>query len=703
MLAVASASSCRRSSRERGPKSASLTRRLLADGDDAFAPRASLRDGVWVMDGDMLLDSSRKARGVVHYGKAWPGGRVPFRFSPEEEFRGDHESREAVRKAVAIVRQRTELDWTEIPSDREVAGGFVEVRFWDKRWGSAQVGYVGEKQVVNLPSTPSVRLTLHEFGHVMGLGHEHQHPSRDQFVQVDRSCVPEEHRDSFAPRSKHVVSRVYDIDSIMHYRSAGFCRKDKVDADHDGNTGECAYVDDDPSKGKCYALRRAWGACALDNCEDRDGDGFREYIRGASTLSDGDVRTIHTLHRNMLSPQWPTQSFGEHMIAADGDGDGQTEIYVAELHDGPCGALWELRPNADRTALVRHRSTPARWGCQGNGDPQISMQVTGSGKGKRSELWVGVLDQESAARGGWVEQWRRGAEGEMQLVTRLTPRDWGMEATPGFGHRLAVRDVDGDGLADLLAVGAPGQYQSGRVFYAKGIAAKDEGMSRGWAKVQGQLAGRVGLGQSLSWVGQEGQTPALVLSMDCDERDEKSCEPSLWRWSDDSPLRKVASIADLNLESEPGPLDMRTKGFADARGLWWMMPQACHRSGHQPCGGAWPLRGFGERFVLGGSVVRPGAGGPEDGIADMVAIRSYQGEALIVKGEDQRAWVAVSTSAATRWIEVPSPRGAAPDKARHYAGWWDAQGLYVVTAWNDLSGKRQLHLDRIPVEGTQSR
>lgn len=666
--------------------------------------KAARRDGVLVLDGDMLVPKGGTVPwGVVHYGKPWPGGKVRYRFSSDPEFRADDESKAQIRKAVRVIEARTDIDWIELPEQAGATGSFVEIRFWDKRWGSAQVGYVGEKQLVNLPPVPSVRLVLHEFGHVMGLGHEHQHPRRDKFIKVDRSCVPKEHRDSFAPRSKHVVSRGYDVDSIMHYRSAGFCRKDVDDADGDGNTKECAFIDDDPTKGKCYALTRAWGACGRENCEDRDGDGFREYIRGASTLSAGDVRTIHALHKDMLHPTLPSSRFGESMVAGDSDGDGEVELYVAALHDGDCGALWEMRLNKERRGWVRHASTPTRWRCEAGANAKITLELNPGRGGGLGELWVGVSGPETAPGGGWVEQWRRAKAGDMRLARRVSPQQWGAASLDTFGESVAVFDRDGDGLADDLAIGAPGQGDGGRVFYAQGLRRDLESKAKPWAQIQGQLAGTLGVGQALAWL-QGPRELSLILGVGCSPADQPECEPWLWHWSATHPLARWMSAAQFGLVGQGSFLKMSLAGDRGGQGLWWMMPNGCGPDSAGTCPSALPLRWEGERLVPNHleAVSARALGISELALHGQVAIDSMHGRAMLLQSREGQVWVAIERSDGVQYHQLPAPKTMQAGSLCDFTGWWDARGLFVAQAWTDEKGKRQLSVVQL-TSGSMSR
>lgn len=687
-------------------KSASLTRSPSSQSSPGQDwGQAAMRDGVLVLDGDMLVPKGGVGPwGVVHYGKPWPGGKVRYRFSSDAEFRADEKSKAQIREAVRVIEARTDIDWIELPEQANASGSFVEVRFWDKRWGSAQVGYVGEKQVVNLPPVPSVRLVLHEFGHVMGLGHEHQHPNRDKFIKVDRSCVPKEHRESFAPRSKHVVSRGYDVDSIMHYRSAGFCRKDVDDVDGDGNTRECAFVDDDPKKGKCYALTRVWGACRRDNCEDRNGDGFREYIRGAATLSDGDVRTIHALHKDMLHPSLPSASFGASMVAGDSDGDGEVELYVAALHDGDCGALWELRMNKERNAWVRHASTPTRWRCEAGLSAQLTLKLN-PGRGARTgELWIGVSGPEASPGGGWVEQWRRAQEGDMRLARRLAPQQWGAAPLDTFGSSLAVMDRNGDGLADELAVGAPGQDQGGRVFYAQGLSSDLEDKNKPWAASKGQLAGSFGVGQALAWLDGDSEL-SLVLGVGCGPADDPDCEASLWHWSATRPLSRWMSATQFGLVAQTRFMNMDLATDREGKGLWWMVFNGCGPDAQAGCGCGFPVQSQDARpQVESREVVSAHTLGIfELAPQGMVPVDSVHGRAMILQGGEGDAWVAIERAEGVQYHKLPAPKLMQPGSLCDFAGWWDARGLFVVQAWTDQNDERQLSLVQVTRGSMSSR
>ena len=63
---------------------------------------------------------------------------------------------------------------------------------------------------------------MHEFGHTLGLNHEHQHPGRDQGIRIAFENVKDEYKIWFKTKSESMVNTYgipYDLDSIMHYSS----------------------------------------------------------------------------------------------------------------------------------------------------------------------------------------------------------------------------------------------------------------------------------------------------------------------------------------------------------------------------------------------------------------------------------------------------------------------------------------------------
>ena len=68
---------------------------------------------------------------------------------------------------------------------------------------------------------------LHEFGHALGFGHEHQHPEylevMEKFIDIDSTmdCYgidkPSFYREQYGKLNYELVKTKYDVHSIMHY------------------------------------------------------------------------------------------------------------------------------------------------------------------------------------------------------------------------------------------------------------------------------------------------------------------------------------------------------------------------------------------------------------------------------------------------------------------------------------------------------
>ena len=68
---------------------------------------------------------------------------------------------------------------------------------------------------------------LHEFGHALGLGHEHQHPEylevMKKFIDIDATmyCYGIEklsfYREQYGELNYELMKTEYDVHSIMHY------------------------------------------------------------------------------------------------------------------------------------------------------------------------------------------------------------------------------------------------------------------------------------------------------------------------------------------------------------------------------------------------------------------------------------------------------------------------------------------------------
>jgi len=167
----------------------------------------------------------------------YPGNTVYYRYWDDiVETRHSSEVNTAIAAWKAAVPC---IDFVPLANDDNPGGanGIVTITSHTQPLGycAATVGYAKSPLWMDLESTGcGDRTMLHEFGHVLGMLHEHQRPDRGNFVKYHcnnvrglTTCAPPgcgELDCQFLTIPGYYASTEYDINSIMHYSSDAFAK-----------------------------------------------------------------------------------------------------------------------------------------------------------------------------------------------------------------------------------------------------------------------------------------------------------------------------------------------------------------------------------------------------------------------------------------------------------------------------------------------
>jgi hypothetical protein len=146
----------------------------------------------------------------------WTGGNVYYTFD----------------SSVSAAHQKAFLDganeWATFASLRVIARtsqpNYVTIQEQASlEGGQSAVGMVGGQQFLSIGPTSWNRATIcHEFGHALGLIHEHQRSDRDSFVVIFSTNILSGTEGNFVLLSNSRNQGAYDFLSIMHYNRNSF-------------------------------------------------------------------------------------------------------------------------------------------------------------------------------------------------------------------------------------------------------------------------------------------------------------------------------------------------------------------------------------------------------------------------------------------------------------------------------------------------
>ena len=179
------------------------------EGDIILAPDQVLLASELDNDGDLTTSFAVAATDTL-----WPDGVVPVEISPD--FSTSMVGK--IRASMAAWHRATKIRFVDRTDQRD----YVAVVPTDAGCRSS-FGRVGGRQLIELGVYCQGPTIIHEFGHALGLGHEHSRAGRDQYVLFDPSLatgIQLSAIGSINPWDWRVLTP-YDPASVMHYPSNG--------------------------------------------------------------------------------------------------------------------------------------------------------------------------------------------------------------------------------------------------------------------------------------------------------------------------------------------------------------------------------------------------------------------------------------------------------------------------------------------------
>ncbi|OWA50389.1 putative Zinc metalloproteinase nas-14 [Hypsibius exemplaris] len=171
-----------------------------------------------------VINVKREENGFMDEAYRWPDGVVPYQFSTALSER----QRLAVREAMSEMENRTCVKFVQRNTQ-----DFIHIA---QMFGHGCSSYVGRQnrggQLLNLESGCWTKGTIqHELMHALGFFHEHSRVDRDEYVEIVSANIQQGDEDNFRSWDNNTITAFglpYDFESILHYPSHLFARRNSV-------------------------------------------------------------------------------------------------------------------------------------------------------------------------------------------------------------------------------------------------------------------------------------------------------------------------------------------------------------------------------------------------------------------------------------------------------------------------------------------
>lgn len=158
-------------------------------------------------------DFTNKSIGVNRKSLLWPRGTIPYSISPHFTNR----KRAEIQRAIQHINNKTNL--TLIPRSRQ--NSYIYLFSGGGCW--SMVGKTGKKQDISIGSGCNFGAIVHEICHAAGLYHEQSRSDRDKYVNINWGNINPNMKHNF---KQHISDGMdigrYDYSSIMHYPKYAF-------------------------------------------------------------------------------------------------------------------------------------------------------------------------------------------------------------------------------------------------------------------------------------------------------------------------------------------------------------------------------------------------------------------------------------------------------------------------------------------------